>query len=367
MNLLAAALNYAKQGLPVFPCNAEKKPLVAGGFKSATTDADQIKRWWSEWSGALIGMPTGKASGRIVIDSDSPEAEAAFHAMAKEDNAAPSITFRVATGRGFHYHFQEPEGVEIRNSAGELAPGVDIRGEGGYVIMPPSLHPNGKRYTVVDDSPPAQIPIWLLLRIERPKLANRSKIFAPCASRTGTEKYAPMTAELARDRFEHLLATAACAKVGQRNTAANTVAYFASRAFQAGVFERLELDRSLWGGRVHPYPAITEDELKTLMEDSVDPHVKHTIHRSWCYGERDGAITLLPALHDAAYDAQFQNAWDGEPSAAEARAYIEKRLAEFGCDAECIGVVLGLTKIEEVEAVEFYYRALLEACGTCQK
>jgi Bifunctional DNA primase/polymerase, N-terminal len=67
--LLAAALNYAKRGLPVFPCRrADKSPLAPHGFKDATTDHQQIRQWWSKWPSAMIGMPTGMASGIVVID-----------------------------------------------------------------------------------------------------------------------------------------------------------------------------------------------------------------------------------------------------------------------------------------------------------
>ena len=72
---LEAALRYAASGLPVFPCGANKAPLTPHGFKDATIDKPKIRQWWKQWPNALIGMPTGRTSGLVVLDVDMDAAE----------------------------------------------------------------------------------------------------------------------------------------------------------------------------------------------------------------------------------------------------------------------------------------------------
>jgi len=68
---LEAALDYASRGMPVFPCNPlDKKPLTPNGFKDATKDEAQVRAWWQKWPNAMIGAPTGPASGMWVVDTD---------------------------------------------------------------------------------------------------------------------------------------------------------------------------------------------------------------------------------------------------------------------------------------------------------
>lgn len=137
MNILEAALMYARQGWPVFPVKrADKRPYTVHGFKDATTDPEQIKKWWSTWPEANIGVPTGQVSGMFVVDVDNL------------DNAPPGLPpTRIArTGRGgMHILFKHP-GVPVRNSQSALAKGVDVRGDGGYIVAPPSIHENGTQY-----------------------------------------------------------------------------------------------------------------------------------------------------------------------------------------------------------------------------
>src|SRR5215470_19879266 len=70
-NELDAALDYARQGIPVFPTNPlDKKPLTSSGFRDATTDEAQIRAWWAKWPNAMLAAPTGAASGMWVVDLD---------------------------------------------------------------------------------------------------------------------------------------------------------------------------------------------------------------------------------------------------------------------------------------------------------
>jgi hypothetical protein len=160
--LLAPALAYAHRGFPVFPCHTAgptgcscgrvdctapaKHPRTRQGLHDATTNADLIAEWWGRWPWANIGLRTGLPSGIVVLDVDPP---AGYTSLARLEGPSGKFPegWRVATGSGgLHYWFAHPGG-HIPNSAGRLGQGLDLRGDGGYVIAPPSRHATGHRYT----------------------------------------------------------------------------------------------------------------------------------------------------------------------------------------------------------------------------
>jgi hypothetical protein len=137
------ALDYAlRLGWPVFPCQWQgarrKQPLIANGFKSASRDPQQIRSWWMRGREALIGVPTGRASGIVVLDIDTKDPTAnGFDTLAKLGKSVlPETPMAHTASGGRHVYFATIE-IEIRNSIGEagLGPGLDVRGEGGYVIV----------------------------------------------------------------------------------------------------------------------------------------------------------------------------------------------------------------------------------------
>lgn len=123
--------------------------------------------------GAGYGIKTGaspKGSGVVVVDLDSETALEAFEAL----GGAPE-TYTVATSRGFHLYFEHP-GFPVRNAVSELAPKIDIRGDGGFVVGPGSPHRSGAVYKVIDDSPPAPLPDWLRAWLEARRLPETAAI-----------------------------------------------------------------------------------------------------------------------------------------------------------------------------------------------
>lgn len=168
MTALPLAITAATMGLPVFPCGPDKKPVCRGGFHSATMEPEDIRRLFKQPGAALIGVPTGSRSGFVVIDVDAEE-DPAIDGRIWLDEIEGSLprTRRHATrSGGSHLLFRVPEGVELRNTAGKIAPGVDVRGEGGYIIHPPS-----DGYTVEDDAEPAEMPEWLVQACRPPEPA----------------------------------------------------------------------------------------------------------------------------------------------------------------------------------------------------
>ena len=156
-----AALAYARRGVPVFPCErGAKRPLTRNGHWDATTDPRIIERWWQRWPSANVGVPTGKKSGVVVLDVDVDDGGLESLAKLERAGAPAPKTARARTGGGgIHVFFRYPRGTEIRNSAGLLGPGLDVRGEGGYVVVPPSRTQSS--YQWVDRSPLAEAS-WLI-------------------------------------------------------------------------------------------------------------------------------------------------------------------------------------------------------------
>lgn len=164
----------AKLGLPVFPCDAEKKPIVAGGFKAATRDEAAILRAFNTSAAQMIGMPTGQVSGVVCVDIDIKNGARGREWLAENEDALPPTRTHKTRSGGLHLLFVAPTDVQIRNSASRVAPGVDVRGEGGYIIIPPS-----PGYDLADDTPPAEMPRWLVRACTEPKMPGPPPERAP--------------------------------------------------------------------------------------------------------------------------------------------------------------------------------------------
>lgn len=128
------ALEVAQGGVPVFPCQpSTKKPFIQDWPHEASTDPQAIRQWWESWPDALIGVPTGVRTGLVAVDID-PEGAGWFQA-----NRARLGAYRLhQTKRGKHLLYEYPSSGEVRNSTDALAEGVDVRGEGGYIIWWPA-------------------------------------------------------------------------------------------------------------------------------------------------------------------------------------------------------------------------------------
>jgi replicative DNA helicase len=159
---------YSQQQWRIFPCKAKDKTPLVKWADEATTDMFQIAEWWSKYPDANVGLATGRRSGVFALDVDAGHGgkETLAAHIAKFGPFPPTPTSNTGGG-GHHYLFIYPPNVEIRNSAGRLGQGLDVRGEGGYIVLPPSLHPSGKYYEWDKQNAPskiklAQAPDWLI-------------------------------------------------------------------------------------------------------------------------------------------------------------------------------------------------------------
>jgi len=143
--ILDAAREYRARNLAVIPVGNDKHPLIEWKrYQGELPHPDQVDEWWFKFPAANVGTVTGKISGLVVLDADGPPGLASLKAL-----GTPATTWVSRTGRpegGWQQFFRHPgNGTTIGNRAG-LRPGLDVRGDGGYVILPPSLHASGRRY-----------------------------------------------------------------------------------------------------------------------------------------------------------------------------------------------------------------------------
>lgn len=224
-----AALAYAQQGLNVFPLQPNgKTPLTAHGLDDATTDAMTIETWWERWPNANIAIRTGDV---LVVDEDKL---GAFTDYAAEEHKLIPTTRIVKTSNGRHFYFFQNE-TRVRNTAGKLAQGIDTRGDGGYVVAPPSVHPSGSVYEVDADEPIALAPDWLgeVLVKRQPE-----RMPMPDIPLFGTTAYGRRALEQEIDAVAH-------AVEGTRNDRLNTAAFALGQLVAGGEVDAHDAFNSL--------------------------------------------------------------------------------------------------------------------------
>jgi hypothetical protein len=147
--------------MPVFPCDEWKSPLTENGYLDATVRVPQVRRWWARREDALIAIPTGRVSNLVVLDVDGDDGRDALHDLERRYGPLPVTAIATTPGGGEHYYFRHP-GVEVRCSVSKIGRHLDVRGDGGYAIVPPSRLPDGRRYEFDRRGMVAPVPAWLL-------------------------------------------------------------------------------------------------------------------------------------------------------------------------------------------------------------
>ena len=161
--LVEYAVEYAKRkGWRIHPCRPDKRPYLLAWQKNASSNESQIRKWWEQYPDAIIGCACGPKSGIWVIDADLPDGPDELERL-----NLPA-TLGAKTGSGGIHRFFTWNGYNIKNSSKRIAPGIDVRGDGGYVILPPSPHPDGGQYKWLDKSEIIHAPDWLCQKAEKP-------------------------------------------------------------------------------------------------------------------------------------------------------------------------------------------------------
>ena len=160
-----SARAYAARAWSVIPMQPRgKRPLVVWhGFQQRIAGEDEIAHWFSRWPDANVGIVTGQISGIVVVDVDPRHGGPASLAEAESRLGPLEATVEVATGGGgLHLYYAHP-GVTTANRVAML-PGIDLRGDGGCVVAPPSVHPSGRRYDWVAGRSPEDVALAPLPR-----------------------------------------------------------------------------------------------------------------------------------------------------------------------------------------------------------
>jgi hypothetical protein len=160
-------------------CKPAKHPRTTRGHLDSTTDEEKIIQWWTNWAGANVGLRTGISSGLFVLDVDPAHGGAESLAELEKEFGPLPPTLEASTGGGGRHLFFRHPGGKVSNREG-FKPGLDIRGDGGYVVAPPSNHSSGREYEW--KSPPAvpfllDAPVWLLslLSAGRPNTSDAGR------------------------------------------------------------------------------------------------------------------------------------------------------------------------------------------------
>jgi hypothetical protein len=184
MRALDAALAYASRGWSVFPCRPwpDKQPLTEHGFKDATRDPEQIQHWWKSWPRAAIGIATGQASKVVVFDVDAKH-DGLVTLEVLGLTVLPPTPISHTGGGGFHVLF-DPGDRLFPCSKGEIGVGIDVRGDGGYALIPPSAGYSWDAHYGLK-TPLAPAPRWLV-----PAPATRQNLPIFLARPTNLSRYA---------------------------------------------------------------------------------------------------------------------------------------------------------------------------------
>jgi hypothetical protein len=253
-----AALAYLARGWSVIPMEPRgKRPLVQWTeYQLRPPTVEELGGWFKRWPKANVGIVTGAVSGVVVLDVDERHGGALSLAQLDlELGPMPTTVEAVTGGGGRHLYFRHPGGRVANRVA--LRPGIDLRGDGGCIIAPPSVHPSGRPYTWMLGHSPSEIeiaplPSWLLSRSERVE---------------GSVGH-PLThwRQLVRQGVAE----------GQRNS---TLASLTGHLLWRGVDPEVALELLLAWNRVRCRPPLPDAEVAGVVESVARLHAPHTAGR----------------------------------------------------------------------------------------
>ena len=236
-SVLDFALDFARRGWQVFPVEHKgKRPATLHGLNDATVDAEQIQAWFGNGRLYNIAIRTGGGSGFDVLDVDGDEGDKSLQALIAVYGKLPETPCVQTGGGGRHFFFKHAEGV--RNSASVVGNKIDVRGDGGYVVAPPSIHANGNEYRWLTppDTPLAEWPPWLLAR---------------------------MKAESRKTEPAHTEPAAGTIAAGQRNTELTRLA----GAMRRRGFDAVAIEAALQRHNIaHCSPPLSADEIRRIAQ-----------------------------------------------------------------------------------------------------
>lgn len=249
-----SALHYLSLGWSVIPLRPkDKRPAIAWlEYQERRATEDEVRAWFHRWPNANVGIVTGSISGLVVLDVDPKHnGDESLAKMEQEHGPLPATIEAVTGGGGRHIYFAHPGGT-VPNKVG-LAPGIDLRGDGGCVVAPPSLHPSGGRYLwVANHDPeimaPSPMPDWLLMELR----GEGRRVGHPLS-------------------YWRNLVTEGVPE-GERN---NTIASLAGHLLWHGVDPDVVMELLLCWNAVRCYPPLPDNEVVRTVESIIRSHKRH--------------------------------------------------------------------------------------------
>jgi hypothetical protein len=247
MMTIDAALHYAARGLAVFPVppgskKSHKSEKHSNGRKwGMTRDAEEIRRDFTQWPDAGIGIPTGAVNNIVVVETDTKagghkhDGEPALRELETRHGPLPETSQAISPSGSVHRYFQHPgDGIKIKSSQSELGPGIDVKGDGGMLVAPPTVRHDGA-YRWLNRNPIAPMPAWLIeLTQEKPR-PYRSPIYV---ASIGGGRYGQIALRAEIDALRSAID-------GGRNAALNLASFAQSKSRQKP-WEKQGISRRTW-------------------------------------------------------------------------------------------------------------------------
>ena len=361
----AAAQAYARLGIAVFPLRErEKKPLpFSTGLLAASADADLAEARWAGRADLPVRDPkfdgerlparirakptcnvacaTGEVSGFWVLDLDGPEAEEDLAALVAVHGDLPE-TVEQGTGKGRHLCFAWDPRFDVKNSAGKIGRGIDVRGNGGYIVLPPSIHPSGRVYAWSDGKSPrerafAPAPEWLLQLVCPPAPAAASGPAQPREFRPsgGTTRFGAATLRTA-------CRTVAQAQPGQQQSTLFGYAAFIGAYVAGGEIEHAQARDELIAAGMQMIAAkgawtlkeVESAVVRGMEKGSAHPKSAPPLETFRAAGPREANRPGATAAEAAGEVRVARRLWDDAQS-ADCRA-VRSWLARHGLDPEAL-------------------------------
>jgi hypothetical protein len=250
--ILAAALAYASHGLAVFPAPPDSKKSYKcaehsnGARWGATRDSAEIRADFTHWPDARIGIPTGVGNRIVVVETDTiaghgVDGAASLAQLEAKHGALPDTRMACSPSGSVHRYFRHPGFlIKIKTTASVIGDGIDVRGDGGMVIAPPSINPDGRAYRWINKLPIAPMPAWLIELIkEKPPSISRRAVAAIHRPIEALSKYG--AAALSNE-----LANIHRAEPGHRNAVLNKAGFSLGQLVAINLLDEAEVARLLF-------------------------------------------------------------------------------------------------------------------------